>query len=72
MKRYKISIPRRISYTECEVFYIDAESEGEAMEKFVEGNNTEYIGEFENQNDYDTVEVYDTEIEELKPLEVIA
>jgi hypothetical protein len=72
MKRYKISIPRRISYTECEVFYIDAESEGEAMEKFVEGNNTEYIGEFENQNDYDTVEIYDTEIEELKPLEVIA
>ena len=69
MKTFKVSIPRRVSFTECEVFYIDAESEGDAMEKFIEGNNTEYIGEFENQEDYETLEIYDTEIEEVKPLE---
>ena len=71
MKKYKISIPRRIVFTECEVFYLEANSESEAMEKFVEENN-QWVGDFEPQGDYETLEIYDTEIEEIKPLEVVA
>ena len=46
-------------------------SESEAMEKFVEENN-QWVGDFEPQGDYETLEIYDTEIEEIKPLEVVA
>ena len=69
MKTFKVSIPRRVSFTECEVFYVKAESEDEAINQVHESNE---IGEFENQEDYETLEIYDAEAEEVKPLEVIA
>ena len=69
MKTFKVSIPRRVSFTECEVFYVEAESEDEAINQVHESNE---IGEFEDQGDYETTEIYDTEAEEVKPLEVIA
>jgi hypothetical protein len=71
MKTFKVSIPRRIVFTECEVFYVEADSEDEAMTKFIEENN-QWVGDFEPQGDYETLEIYDTEIEEIKSLEVIA
>jgi len=69
MKTFKVSIPRRVSFTECEVFYVEAESEDEAINQVHESNE---IGEFEDQGDYETLEIYDAEVEEVKPLEVIA
>jgi len=69
MKTFKVSIPRRVSFTECEVFYVEAESEDEAINQVHESNE---IGEFENQEDYETMEIYGTEAEEVKPLEAQA
>jgi len=69
MKTFKVSIPRRVSFTECEVFYVEAESEDEAINQVHESNE---IGEFEDQGDYETLEIYDAEAEEVKPLEVVA
>ena len=68
MKKFKVSIPRRISYTECEVFFVEAETEQDAMNQVNESNE---IGEFENNNDYETVEIYDMEVEEVKPMEAV-
>ena len=68
MKTFKVSIPRRISYTECEVFFVEAETEQDAMNQVNESNE---IGEFENNNDYETVEIYDMEVEEVKPMEAV-
>ena len=65
---YKVSIPRRVSFTDCEVFFIEAESESDAINIVNENND---IGEFENQGDYETEYVYDTEAEEVKPLEIL-
>ena len=69
MKTFKVSIPRRVSFTECEVFYVEAESEDEAINQVHESNE---IGEFEDQGDYETMEIYETEAEEVKPLEAQA
>ena len=63
MKKYKVSIPRRVSFTDCEVFYIEAESEQDAINQVNESNE---IGTFESQEDYETIEVYDAEAEEIK------
>lgn len=68
MKTFKVSIPRRISYTECEVFFVEAETEQDAINQVNESNE---IGEFENNNDYETVEIYDMEAEEVKPMEAV-
>ena len=63
MKLFKVSIPRQITYTECEVFYVEAESEDDAINQVHESNE---IGEFENQEDYETGYIYDTEAEEIQ------
>jgi len=65
MKTFKVSIPRQITFTECEVFYVQAETEQDAINQVHESNE---IGEFEDQGDYETREVYDTEAEEVKQL----
>jgi len=70
MKTFKVSIPRRIAFTECEVFYVEAESQEEALSKFIEENNT-WVGEFRLRGDYETMEIYDTEVEEIKQMEVV-
>jgi hypothetical protein len=67
MKTFKVSIPRRVSFTDCEVFFVEAETEQEAISMVHESND---IGEFVNQGDYETEYVYETEAEEVKPLEV--
>jgi hypothetical protein len=67
MNKYKVSIPRKVSFTECEVFYVEAETEEEAISMVNESND---IGEFESQGDYETEYVYDTEAEEVKQMEV--
>jgi hypothetical protein len=63
MNKYKVSIPRKVTFTECEVFYVEAESEAEAMSQVYESNE---IGEFESQNDYETESVYDMEVEAIQ------
>ena len=68
MKTFKVSIPRRVSFTDCEVFYVEAESEQEAINQVHESDE---IGEFEDQGDYETLEIYDAEAEEVKPMEAI-
>ena len=69
MKTFKVSIPRRVSFTDCEVFFVDAETEQDAISMVNESND---IGEFESQGDYETEYVYDTIAEEVKQMEVIA
>ena len=69
MKTFKVSIPRRVSFTECEVFYVEAESEDEAINQVHESNE---IGEFEDQGDYETMEIYETEAEEIQHREAQA
>jgi hypothetical protein len=69
MKTFKVSIPRRVSFTECEVFYVEAESEDEAINQVHESNE---IGEFEDQGDYETMEIYETEAEEIQHTEAQA
>jgi hypothetical protein len=39
MKTFKVSIPRRVSFTDCEVFYVEAESEQEAISQVNESND---------------------------------
>jgi hypothetical protein len=68
MKTFKVSIPRRVSFTECEVFYVKAESEDEAIDQVHESNE---IGEFEDQGDYETMEIYETEAEEIQHREAV-
>jgi hypothetical protein len=68
MKTFKVSIPRRVSFTECEVFYVEAESEDEAINQVHESNE---IGEFEDQGDYETMEIYETEAEEIQHREAV-
>lgn len=65
MKTFKVSIPRRVSFTDCEVFFVEAESAQEAINQVHESND---IGEFENQGDYETEYVFDAEAEEVKPI----
>ena len=67
MKTFKVSIPRRVSFTDCEIFYVDAKTAEEAIAIVHESND---IGEFESQGDYETEYVYDTEAEEVKQMEV--
>lgn len=66
MKTFKVSIPRRVSFTDCEVFFVEAETEQDAISMVNESND---IGEFESQGDYETEYVYDTEAEEVKQME---
>ena len=68
MKTFKVSIPRRVSFTECEVFYVEAESEDEAIDQVHESDE---IGEFEDQGDYETMEIYETEAEEIQHREAV-
>jgi hypothetical protein len=69
MKTFKVSIPRRVSFTDCEVFYVEAESEQEAINQVNESND---MGEFESQGDYETEHVYETEAEEIQHTEAQA
>ena len=63
MKTFKVSIPRRVSFTDCEVFFVEAKNEADAISIVHESND---IGEFVNQGDYETEYVYETEAEEVK------
>ena len=56
MKPFKVSIPRLITFIECEVFYVQAETKADAINQVHESNE---IGEFEPQGDYETREVYE-------------
>jgi hypothetical protein len=63
MKRYEIIIPKRVSFTEHEVYYVEAEDETEAFAKVNDGM---YEPEYEDAGDYETIETYETEIREIK------
>ena len=66
MKTFKVSIPRKVSFTDCEVFFVEAETEQDAINQVNESND---IGEFESQGDYETEYVYDTIAEEIQDFE---
>lgn len=63
MKRYEIIIPKRVAFTENEVYYVEAKDETEAFAKVNDGM---YEPEYEDAGDYETIDTYETEIREIK------
>jgi len=63
MKRYEIIIPKQVSFTENEIYYIDAESQDEAIKLMDSGA---YEPEYEDAGDYETIHTYETEIREIE------
>ena len=63
MKRFEIIIPKRVAFTENEIYYIDAESQDEAIKLMDSGA---YEPEYEDAGDYETIDIYETEIREIE------
>lgn len=63
MKRYEITIPKRVAFTEHEIYYVEAENETEAFAKVNDGF---YEPEYEDAGDYETIDTYETEIREIE------
>ena len=63
MKRFEIIIPKRVAFTENEIYYIDAESQDEAIKLMDSGA---YEPEYEDVGDYETIDTYETEIREIE------
>ena len=62
MKRFEIIIPKRVAFTEHEVYYVEAENESEAFAKVNDGF---YEPEYEDAGDYETINTYETEIKDI-------
>jgi hypothetical protein len=67
MKYYEIIMPRRVAFTEHEVYYVEAKNETEAFAKVSEGM---YEPEYEDAGDYETIEIYEPEVKEIPRQEV--
>jgi len=63
MKRYEIIIPKQVAFIENEIYYIDAESQDEAIKLMDSGA---YEPEYEDAGDYETINTYETEIREIE------
>jgi hypothetical protein len=63
MKRFEIIIPKRVAFTENEIYYIDAESQDEAIKLMDSGA---YEPEYEDAGDYETINTCETEIREIE------
>lgn len=63
MKTYEIIIPKRVAFTEHEIYYVEAENETEAFAKVNDGS---YEPEYEDAGDYETINTYEIEIKEIE------
>jgi hypothetical protein len=63
MKTFEIIIPRRVAFTEYETYYIDAESQDEAIKLMDSGA---YEPDYEDAGDYETISTYEIEIKEIE------
>lgn len=63
MKTFEIIIPRTVAFTEYETYYIDAESQDEAIKLMDSGA---YKPDYENAGDYETINTYEIEIREIE------
>ena len=63
MKTFEIIIPRTVAFTEYETYYIDAESQDEAIKLMDSGA---YEPDYENAGDYETINTYEIEIREIE------
>jgi len=63
MKYFEIILPRRVAFTENEVYYVEAENETEAFAKVNDGM---YEPEYEDAGDYETINTYEPEIREIE------
>lgn len=65
-KLYEVRIPKQVSFTEWEIYKVEATSEDEAIAKV---NNNQFIGEvqYDDAGDYETISVdYDeTQVEKI-------
>jgi hypothetical protein len=52
-----------VAFTENEIYYIDAESQDEAIKLMDSGA---YEPEYEDAGDYETIDTYETEIREIE------
>ena len=63
MKTFEIIIPKQVAFTEYETYYIDAESQDEAIKLMDSGA---YEPDYENAGDYETINTYEIEIREIE------
>jgi hypothetical protein len=65
-KLFEVRVPKSVSFTEWEIYTIEAESAEEAKEKVETGNHNSYP-EYEDAGDYETtsVDYSETEVEEI-------
>jgi hypothetical protein len=63
MKRFEITIPKRVAFTENEIYYIEAENEHNAIALMESGS---YEPEYKDAGDYETIDTYETEIREIE------
>lgn len=63
MKRYEIIIPRRVAFTENEIYYVEA---NDVTEAFAQVNDGHYEPEYEDAGDYETINTYEPEIREIE------
>lgn len=65
-KLYEVRIPKQVSFTEWEIYKVEATSEDEALTKV---KNNEFIGEvqYDDCGDYETlfVDYPETQVEEV-------
>jgi hypothetical protein len=66
-KLFEVRIPKRVSFTEWEIYKVEATSEDEALAKVKNGNHGSYP-EYEDAGDYETISVdyEETQIEEIQ------
>ena len=63
---FEVRIPKQVSFTEWEIYQVEATSENEALAKVKNGTHGSYP-EYEDAGDYETMSVdySETEIEEI-------
>ena len=67
MKTFEIIIPKRVAFTENEIYYIDAESQDEAIKLMDSGA---YEPDYEDAGDYETINTYEIEIREIENADI--
>jgi hypothetical protein len=63
LKTFEITLPKRVAFIENEIYYVEAESENEAI-KLIESGA--YVPEYEDAGEYETIDTYEIVIEEVK------
>lgn len=66
-KLYEVRIPKQVSFTEWEIYKVEATSEEEAKQKVLNNEHNSYP-EYDDAGDYETIAVdySETQVEEIR------